>query len=131
MALLGYQDWKADLVESGICRQAIRQHGRHLVKIGDRLLHYRHLNTPHQQRIRGNVQDFCQKTFPIELLLVKDEALWKVNGIVCQDDNPVLLDIATREGFKSVEAMTAWFLSNLKTPTQKGERVFLGDVIRW
>ena len=130
MGLLGYQNWKAELVESGICRQTIRARRRYPVKVGDRLFHYRGLRTAKAKRLRQTVQDFCQQTFPIELHAGKEVPLWIVDNEVCGSDDPALLDISTRDGFKSVEEMTAWFLKNHKQRA-KGDLLFVGDVIRW
>lgn len=130
MGLLGYQNWKADLVEAGICRQTIRARRRYPVKVGDRLFHYRGLRTPNAKRLRPNEQDYCSQTFPVELQATGETTIWIVCQVVRDASDPMLLDIATRDGFESVEAMTAWFLKNHKKRAQ-GDRLFVGDVIRW
>lgn len=131
MGLLGYQDWKADLVEAGVCRQTIRASRRYPVKVGDRLYHYRGLRTPNARKLRAGVQDFCQQTFPVELRAKKGGSVWIVDGTEREKTDTVLLDIATRDGFGSVEAMTDWFLKNHKPKDPSSGLLFKGDVIRW
>lgn len=120
MALLGYQSWKADKVESGECRQTIRARRKHRVKVGDTLYHYRGLRTKATRKILESV---CTETFPLRAIGFGEEQRWAWMDVSLSE----LEKIAERDGFKDVLAMTVWFKHNHKM--KNGVAEF--DVIRW
>jgi hypothetical protein len=122
MALLGYQAWKTDKVASGECRQTIRARRKNRVKVGETLYHYRGLRTPAASKILESV---CTETFELSLQVTKDgrAALWSY------PDETDMEDVARRDGFSDLTAMTEWFLANHES-TASGAMAWF-DVIRW
>jgi hypothetical protein len=122
MALLGYQAWKADKVESGECTQTIRARRKNPVKVGETLYHYRGLRTKAARKILVSV---CKETFSLSLQVSKDgkTALWSAPEA---DD---IAKVARRDGFADVKAMPEWFLTN--HDIKSGGGIYWFDVIRW
>lgn len=128
MALLGYQKWKADKVESGECRQTIRAERRHTVKVGEVLHHYCGLRQAGCRKLRAHLVDRCTETFPISLSFTgRGEPVWLIRGCVAM--KPELEEIARRDGFECVLEMSQWFFHNHIAKSES--RVFVGNVIRW
>ena len=121
MALLGFQKWKADKVESGECRQTIRARRKNRIKVGDRLIFATGVRTKRYHAFGSAV---CTETFEVRLAVTDNGkcAAWESDGLVDFED------IARRDGFADVTAMTTWFLTN--HPVKSGWTLVL-DVIRW
>lgn len=122
MALLGFQKWKADKVESGECRQTIRARRVHPVKVGDRLIFARGVRTKNYRKIGEAV---CTETFELSLQVTWDgkTALWRY------PDETDMEMVARLDGFADLKDMTEWFLTNHQVKSGAGIMWF--DVIRW
>jgi len=121
MPLLGYQDWKADKVERGECRQTIRAERKYPVKVGDTLYHYRRLRSPQARKVLETV---CTETFQIMLGTSLTGKVHWVSERPFDDFN----EIARLDGFKDKFEMADWFIKNHKI--KPGTIVPL-TVIRW
>lgn len=120
MALLGYQSWKADKVESGECRQTIRARRVNRIKVGETLYHYRGLRTRQARKILESV---CTETFSLCAIEVGKDKRWVWMDVTRKQFE----EIAVRDGFNGCFEMTEWFQKNHKM--KKGFAQF--DVIRW
>lgn len=120
MALLGFQKWKADKVESGECRQTIRARRVHPVKVGDRLIFARGVRTKNYRKIGEAV---CTETFSLIALEIGKEKRWVWMDIT----RAQFEEIAVRDGFNTCAEMNDWFEKN--HTMKNGFAQF--DVIRW
>jgi len=115
MPALNYQSWKAHKVESGECRQTIRQDRHRPFRVGDQLYHYVGMRTKACRKIRESV---CAEVQPILIdgvfVLLSEKCLKEAERDA----------LARADGFSDYLDMEAWFNKTYSMP-------FSGQVIRW
>ena len=126
MALLGFKKEFSKLVESGVKRQTIRAERKRPVKVGDPLILAEGVRTKHYREIGRAV---CESTFGIRMIRSSGAFKWFIAERAVNFDDPFLIDIANRDGFDSVFAMSKWFAD--EHLSKKGNDAFIGQVIRW
>ena len=126
MALLGFKKEFAGLVEVGMKRQTIRAERAHPVKVGERLILAEGVRTKAYRQLGETV---CTETFPVAMIRTNGTFKWFINGGAVRLNDPVLVDIAQRDGFMDVTEMSNWF--DRQHLARTGNDAFIGNVIRW
>ena len=114
---LSFQPWKAAKVESGVCRCTIRQQRKRPIKVGDRLYHWQQQRTPQRRKLGEAI---CTATRQIRI----DQAQVWLDGSQAALSFDQLLELATKDGFGSVEEFFLFFLKQYTYP-------FEGVLIEW
>lgn len=128
--LLGFKPEFVPLVRSGAKRQTIRALRKVAIAVGDGLILAEGVRTSRYARIFADPAA-CTEVIPVSLIKHgrNGELKWLVAGNLTPSFDSGLLEIAQRDGFDTVHAMTRWFKRH-HLDDHKSES-FHGQIIRW